>query len=295
MYNLFWYFCLALISVACAAYTIYMKRNIYKVSTLMVFYLFAAGTTWIGEFIVLGLFNSYEYKTGLFVNPWAENLLGYMILNTTVYPAVAIVTVAYGFRYVGITLVSALFVFLDYLFVKFGLYEHHWWKYYMTATVIAIFLTICMYWFTRINQKPYGLTRALTFYFVALLVIHTPSPILLLLGKQHYEISLINNWSGDFYLSSIIIIFSYHLVESFLLVLFTCILKRWYWKAAPFILSIVAQSTFAKMNILIFEDGWKLVYTLFIYEVFIAAFILLEKYTLIPDLNELERNRLNTF
>jgi len=283
--NLFWYICLAIIGVGITAYTIYTKKHIYKVSTLMVFYLFAAGTTWIGEFIVLGLFNSYAYKTGLFTNPWAENLLGHLILNTTLYPAIAIVMVAYKLRYAGVILVTALFLLTEYLFVTMGLYEHHWWKYYMTATAIVIFLLVSRYWFARMNQKPYGLTRALTFYFAALLIIHTPAPILLLLGKQHYEIGIIDSWAGDFYLSSIIIIFFYHLAESFLLVLFACVFNKWYWKVIPFILPLVVQSIFTKMNILVLDDQWKLVYTLLIYEIFIAIFILLEKYTLKPDLN----------
>lgn len=34
------------------------------------------------------------------------------------------------------------------------------------------------------------------------------------------------------------------------------------------------------MNILIMEDQWNLVYTLVIYEIFIAVVILLEKYTM---------------
>jgi len=123
MTNLFWYICLASIGVGIATYTIYMKRNIYKVSTLIVSFLFIAGATWIGEFIVLGIFDSYAYKTGLLVDPWAQNLLGHLILNTTIYPAAAIVTVAYSLSYGGTALISALFVFIEYLFVKLGLYD----------------------------------------------------------------------------------------------------------------------------------------------------------------------------
>ena len=294
MSNLFWYICLALIGAGSSAYAIYMKRHLYKVSTLIVFYLFAAAITWVGEFTVLGLFNSYAYKTGLFADPWAENLLGHLLLNTTLYPAVAIVTVTYSLSYGGITIASALFVFTEYLFVKMGLYEHHWWSYYMTAITVVVYLLISKYWFYEMNQKPYGLTRALTFFFVALLIIHTPAPILLLLGKQHYQIGFINNMFRNFYLSSIIIIFFYHVVEAFLFVLFVCVFKRLYWKVVPFIFSLVVQSIFAKVDILILDDEWKLLYTIFIYEIFIAVFILLEKYTLKPDLR-LERNRLKVY
>jgi hypothetical protein len=273
-----------------ATYSIYMKRNIYKVSTLVVFFLFAAGITWTGEFIVLGLFKSYEYKTGLFTDPWAENILGHLILNTTIYPAAAVVTGGYSLRYRGIALVTALFILAEYLFLKLGLYEHHWWRFYMSTINIVVFLLISRSWFFKINQKPYGLTRALTFYFVALIIIHTPVPILLFLGKQYYQIGFINNWAGNFYLSNLIIAYFYHLFESSLLVLFVCVLKKWYWNIMPFIISFVIQSIFVKANILIIDDEWKLVYTVIIYEIFIALFILLEKYTLTPNFNKLEKS-----
>jgi hypothetical protein len=284
MPNLFWYICLTFIGIGSTTYTIYKKRDIYKVSTLLVFCLFTASITWIGEFIVLGLFNSYAYKPGLIADPWAQNLLGHLLINTTLYPAAAIVMVAYSLRYGWILLVATVFTLIEYLFVNLRIYEQHWWRYYMTFIAVVIFLSIFHKWFTKMNQKRYGLTRAITFYFVAMIVIHIPAPVLLLIGKQYYQISFVNNLFNNLYLSSIIIIFFYHLIEAFLLVLFTCILKKWYLKLLPVIISIVVQSIFVKMNILIIEHSWNLLYTLFIYEIFIVAFILIEKYTLKPDL-----------
>lgn len=284
MENIYWYIFLAVLGVGSAAYAIYMNRHKYKVSTLLVFYLFSASVAWIGEFLVLGLFNSYAYKTGVFSDPWAQNLLGHLVLNTSLYPAAATVMAASSFRYGWIFFVTALFTFIEYWFVKHGLYEQHWWRYYMTIITVVGILSFDNKWFARMNKNRYGITRAITFYFAAMIIIHIPAPILLLLGKQHYQISLINRYFVDLYLSSIIIIFCYHLFESFLLVLFTCILKKWYWKVLPFIISIAVQSTLARMGILIMKSGWNLIYTLIIYEIFIAAFILIEKYTLKPEL-----------
>jgi hypothetical protein len=282
MSNLFWYILLAIIGIGLTVYAIYVKRNIYKVTTLLVFFLFAVGTVWIGEFIVLGLFNSYAYKTGLFTDPWAQNLFGHLILNTTLYPAIAVVMVAFSLRYGWISFVAALFLVIEYMFVKQGLYEHHWWKYYMTTIAVVVFLLICKYWFSKMNQHPYGLTRAIIFYFVAMVIIHLPAPVLLLLGKLHYQIDFVNRFWDNFYLSSTIIVFFYHLIESFFLVICVCILKAKLWKFVPFILSIVAQMVFAKMNILILAPGWNLFYTILIYELFILMFILLETYSLRP-------------
>jgi hypothetical protein len=283
MTNLFWYISLASIGVGIAAYSINKKRNSYKVSTLLVYYLFTASITWIGEFIVLGLFNAYAYKTGLFEDPWAQNLLGHLVINTTLYPSAAIVMVTYSLRYGWILSVATIFTLIEYLFVNLKIYEQHWWRYYMTFIAVVIFLSIFHYWFPQMVHRRYGVTRAITFYFVAMLIVHIPAPLLLLLGKQYYQIGLINNLVGNLYLSSIIIIFFYHLIEAFLLVLVTNKLKKPYWTLLPFVISIAVQIIFAKLNILIIKDSWSLVYTLIIYEIFIAIFILVEKYTLEPD------------
>ena len=289
MSNLYWYICLAIIGIGTAAYAIYKKRDIYKVSTLLVFYLFTACITWIGEFSVLGLLNSYAYKTGLFEDPWAQNLLGHLLINTTLYPAAAIVMVAYSLRYKWILSVAAFFTLLEYLFVYLKIYEQHWWRYYMTPIAVVIFLIFFLKWFIKMNQERYGLTRGVTFFFVAMIIIHIPAPVLLLMGKQYYQIGLINNLVGNLYLSSIIIIFFYHLIEAFLAVLFTCVFKKWYLKILPIIISIVVQSIFFKMNILIIKDAWNMGLTLLIYEIFIAAYILVEKFTLKPEMYSLKK------
>ena len=152
----------------------------------------------------------------------------------------------------------------------------------MSVITIVLFLWICRKWFYKMNEKPYGLTRAVILYFVAMLIIHTYSPILLLLGKQYYQIGWINNLVGNMYRSSIIVIFLYHLLESFLIVVFVCVLKGWYWKLMPLIISPIVQIIFAKSNVLILQDGWKLIYTLFLYEIGILLFILVDRYALKP-------------
>ncbi|MCX8130901.1 MAG: hypothetical protein N3I35_12480 [Clostridia bacterium] len=285
MTNLLWYILLGVISVVVSSYVIYKKRNIYKVSTLIVFYFFITGATWIGEFIVLGLFNSYVYKIGVFADPWAQNLLGHLILNTTLYPTTAILLVAYSLGYGWIILFTALYVLIEYVFIQLGIYEHHWWKYYMTAIVVIVYLSTAKYWFAKIIQKPIGIIRTLTFFFVAMLVIHTPTPILLLLGKQHYQLDLINKFFINFYISSIIVAFVNHLIMSFILIIFVCKLRKWYWRTVPFIISIITLTTYTNMGILVIDNGWKFIYYLLIEQICIATFILIEKYTLKPNVH----------
>lgn len=282
MKNIYWFICLAVIGTGIAAITIYKKRHLYKVSVLIAFYLYMSGLTWFCEFIVLGAFNSYAYKTGVFDNIWAQNLLGHLLLNTTFYPSAAIVTVTSKRRKFFVIFYTVIFTLTEYSFIQLGLYEHHWWRYYMTILTVVILLIIAIKWFDRIIDKCVGLTRAVTFFFIALLVVHFPAPILLLLGKQYYQLKIINDFFGDLYLSSIIFIFTYHLLECAILAWITCILKKRYLKILPFIISIASQCIFAALHLMVLDYHWHLIYTLIIYEVFIGAFILIEKHTLKP-------------
>jgi len=281
MSNLFWYNFLAIIGIGIAAFSIYKKKHLTELSTWIVFYLFATSITWLGEFTVLGFFSSYAYKPGVFSDPWAENLLGHLILNSTLWPGMAILVVAYSLDYKWIILISAVNVLIEYLFVQFGMYEQHWWKYYMTAVTVVLFLTIAKKWFSIINRERHGISRFITLYLVAVVIIHISFPLLLLLDKQYYSVHLTEN----LYRSSIIFILSYHLIETFIIVIFSYFDTR-YWKAVPFVISSLGQTFLASRGILIFKDEWNLFYTIIIYAISITVIILVEKHTLKPRINK---------
>jgi hypothetical protein len=147
----------------------------------------------------------------------------------------------------------------------------------MTVGTVVLFLGIAKKWFHIMNRKRHGLTRFITLYLVAFVIIHIPFPLLLLSGKQYYSVDLVQNM----YRSSTIFILLYHLVETFIMMAFL-FLDTWYWKLVPFVISFVGQSILANRNILIFQDGWNLFYTLLIYTLSISVCVILEKYTLKP-------------
>ena len=94
----------------------------------------------------------------------------------------------------------------------------------MTGGGIFIYQILIKIWFEKMNSIRHGLLR---------ISLHYPIPILLLLGKQYYHV----NWVQDMYLSSTMFIFCYQLVETFMLIFFVCVLKKWFWKLVPFIVA----------------------------------------------------------
>lgn len=283
MPNLFWYSCLAVIGVGTAAFSIYTKRHTFRPSTLIAFYLFATSITWLGEFVALGIFNGYAYKPGLFPDIWEENLTGHLILNSTLWPGAATLIVAYSLGYGWISAVTAFFVFAEYLFVRLGIYCQYWWKYYMSAIIVVAFLLISRSWFVEMDRSRRGLVRAVTFFFIGLVIIHLPMPFLLLAGKQYYRMEFIAGLVGNPYRTSIMFIFTYHMIECILLVFFVCMQKKRYFKLVPYITAFAGQTLLAKMNILRFQGGWNLLYTILAYALTLTVFILVEKYMWRPE------------
>lgn len=281
MANIIYYVLLCIIGVTISVIIIYKKRKTYPVSVLILFCLFATGISWNGEFAVLGLFNSYAYKTGVLADIWAQNLLGHILLNASLYPAIALITAVYSVDNLKIVFISAIFTAIEFLFAKLGIYEQHWWKYYMTFIGVFLYLSFLRLWFPRMIQKRYGWTRFFSFYMAAMVMLHFPTPVLTLLGKEHFQMEWVSRIFVDVYLSSIVLIFTYHLfVGSIILVLFVCMLKKWYWKITPFIVTLLAFTTFYLTGVLVLEDSWNLIYSILIDYVFIGLFILLEKYAL---------------
>lgn len=286
MQNLYWYIGLALIGIGVLAFSVYKKRKSYRVSTLLVFALAVSSAAWIAEFTVLGVFDSYFYKTGMFTDQWAQNLLGHLILNGTVYPAAAVVVVAFSLKRIWSLAIGAIFTSIEYLFIRLDLYEDHWWHYYMTFIAVVIFVNVSINWFGEIVHKSFGFIRAITFFFVAMIIIHIPAPVLLLMEKQTYRIPIINDFVGNMNRSSIIIIFSYHLIEAFLIMFMTVVLKKRHWRLLVFLIPAAAQSLFAFLGILVFENGWTLAGTIIVYEIFVACYVLIEKHTLRPSIKQ---------
>ncbi|SDI56230.1 hypothetical protein [Desulfosporosinus hippei] len=275
MANIYWYYLIAIIGLGATVFSIYKKQTV-KRSTFLVFYLFTTCITWIGEFFVLGLLDAYAYKTGIFSDPWAQNILGHLILNSTFYPGTAILVAANCLGYGWISFITIIYLLIEYLCLKSGIYEHHWWKYYMTGFLIFFFQVFSKKYFTMLNPIKSRLIRNITFYFVGFVLLHYPIPVLLLLGKQYYNV----NWAENLYLSSTMFIFAYQLIEVIILIYCVCILKKWYFKLIPFCIAFFGQYILMKLNILVLKDGWNLLYSMILYFSSIVTFIIIEKYSL---------------
>lgn len=276
MPNIFWYYGLALIGIGIAILTVYGKRKEDNIAALIMFYLFAASITYLGEFVALVVFYCYTYKTGVFIDDFASSLVGHLIINATFWPGTAIVIGAYSLGYGWILLVTLFYILAEYLFLKLGIYQHRWWNLYMSAGIVLLYHAIAKIWYGKIRQVSCNIQWYITFFFIATFISRLPITVLLLLGKQYYSLGWVENMYRDSSLFAVI----YHFGMSIFYVFYVCMLKKWYWKLVPIVIFLLGDIILINMNILIIQNGWSLLYLTIIRTISLAVFILIAEYTL---------------
>lgn len=276
MPNYFYFLILAVIGLAIAVFVVYKEKKYYK---LITFFLFSAMVADLGEVLVLLILNGYSYKLSIFPDPVADNILAHLIMNNTLWPAVAVFIAAYSNRYRWIISISLIFISLDVLFVQLGVYQHNWWQSWMSGLAIFIYCIVLRFWYSKLEDNRF--LRFITFSCVFSILILLPSILLLLSGKEYYSIGI----SEDMYKDSVLFSLLYYSVISPLCVFFICQLKSG-WKLIPFVLIVLGDFILMTLGILIFINGWNFYYLILVRIISVLIFLQLEnKYNYNPRLS----------
>lgn len=277
MYNIYWYYGLAFIGLGIAVYTMEKKKNI---GDLLSFILMSITASFLGEYFILGVFNGYNYKTGVFPDYFADQILGHVLSNVGLWCTTSAFVGAFQLKHRWILLISVLYMAIEELFLRLNLYEHHWWRTYLTGIAAFIFFSVVKKWFFLLDQKRHGLIRRASFFLLAFIVIHTPICTLMELGKLFYRVGLDKT---NPYRDTTLFIYMFQLGAAATYTIFICILKKWYWKLVPIGIFLLADSILMHRGVLVFQGGFNLFYLFMIRTVFLVCYVLLEKYTFRPD------------
>jgi MFS family permease len=269
--NLFWYYGVTIIGLGMFVFTIFKKNNTPMIS--LVFFLTISLLT-VGEFFILIVFDAYAYKPEVFTDIFADSLVGHLLGNLFLWAGAANLVVNFSLGNRWIFLLSGIFMLIETLFLRLGIYEHHWWQTYFTGIAVILSMNIKKYWVSKLDEKPYKFLRYMTFYLFALVFIHVPTHLLLLTGKQHYSFGQIEN----FYRNSILFGLPYHAGMAFIYVFFCCVLRKKFWQLAPILFFGVSDFILVNMNILIFQDHWNFFYLTIFRTISLAIFVLFKNY-----------------
>ncbi|UFT98070.1 hypothetical protein KO561_12745 [Radiobacillus kanasensis] len=131
------------------------------------FYLCIAGLIYLFEYVLLVLFESYEYFPGVFRDDYFNNILGANISNGFIVPSVTVFISVYNLGFWWIILIIIGFVGIEELFMYLGVYHHNWWKtVYTSGGLLLIFFLGKYIWrLIRYHSNQFTL-RVAVLYFV---------------------------------------------------------------------------------------------------------------------------------
>lgn len=270
MPGVFWYIALAAISIGIAIF-IFIKKG--EAAKLIAFYLFATMVSYLGEVLVMVLFDSYAYKPGVFSENFKENIMGHMILNMTVWPTIAILVASFSLRFRWLIVISVIYMLLDVLFTSLEIYHHNWWRTWMTGIIALLFCNIMKDWYLKQEEYRYRVLRYVMFSMILWFIIFEPGALLLLAEKQINSVGFFEN----IYRDSVTFAFIYTAGLSFISAYFICILKKWYWKLVPFFVCAIGDIILMQTGNLLFYGGWNIYYLLLTRTICLLLFIALEK------------------
>jgi hypothetical protein len=274
--NKYWFYGLIIISSIMLIYTGYKKKNLRDLFSLFVF---ATGVSWYLEAIVLFILNAYAYKPKLFPDPWVENITGHLIANTALWSSTAILVMYFQFSIPLLCLVSVFFMSIEELFLKFDAYDHYWWKTEMTGIGVFLFLMAMKKWYSKLQENGHKLLRFITIGIIAWVLIKISTSVLTVIGKLIFKV----NWYENIYRSSAIFdALLYDVFMASIFTIFVSVLKKPFWSIVPFVIIIAGDMLLNYLDILVFFNGWNLIYLTIFRALSIGLFILCEKYTLKP-------------
>jgi hypothetical protein len=273
MPKIFWYYCLIAIGIALIIFTMYKKRKFADLFSILLAF---ASFAYLCEVLVLFGLDSYAYKPGLFQDPMAENIWGHLVCNGFFWGGTALFVTAFSLKFRWIIAIAISYMLIEILFLKVEAYEHHWWPLYLTGAAAIVIFSMMKKWYSKLQEKNNKLLRHFTFFMISWVILQGTSVLLSLFQKQHFTVGFVENIYRDDILFSV----PYQLFLSLLYVIFVSVLKKWYYKIAALIISLITDGIFVLINVLILINGWNFFYLTLLRCVGFVFFIVLEKYTL---------------
>lgn len=246
-----YYIILAIVGLVLAIFIVIKSKDYLK---LIIFFFFSAVVADCGEVLVMIILNSYCYKPGLFADTYRENIFGHILPNSTLWPATAVFIAAYSLRKGWFIVISLIYMALDILFLHLGIYEHNWWRTWMTGAAIFLYCMIVQFCYKKLDDSRYAIIKFISFSFTLLAFTFLPLIPLLLTNRQFYSIGIYK----DIYRESVVVSFTYHLIITSICTLLTAKFYKWYLYLAQCLIFILCECIFNAIGILRFANQWNI-------------------------------------
>ncbi len=139
---------LALVALAALIFFIVRTKSVFVVFLFLTY----VGMIYVFEYIILILFNSYTYYPRMLQDPYMDSMMGAFISNFLTVPTAGLAMVIYRLRFRWTIVFTCLMAVIEWLFIRLGIYEHHWWRLSYSFVAFIFFFWLVGFWARRVEQ-----------------------------------------------------------------------------------------------------------------------------------------------
>ena len=192
MINIVSFVVLALIALATLIVFIVRTKS-YLIVFLFLTYV---GMIYVFEYVILVMFNSYTYYPRILPDPYMDSMMGAFISNFLTVPTVGLAMVIYRLRFRWTIVFTCLMAVIEWLFMRLGIYEHHWWRLSYSFVAFIFFFWLVGFWARRV-EKGNRLFQYISLLMFSLSVLNTLAFIRMLVNIGIFEPGFFENPTRD--------------------------------------------------------------------------------------------------
>lgn len=253
--NTIWYILLGIATILELVVILIVANNRKLVLAL---YITICGITFWGfEMGILMCLKAYIYYPKVFSNQHDDSVVGNLFSQTSV-SASAILIAVLNLRFYWYLIFAAIYGVIEELFIRLGIYEHYWYRTWMTLVALLL-----LFWIAKkvhsIFTKHLGRVWRYLFIFFGLCTFHLH---LITWASKAAGIRKFNEMLfPDPDCSIVIVVWTYNFLLSLIVMFLYFSTIKWTWKIAGICILYFAQYYAEKCQLLTSKDGWFFILT----------------------------------
>lgn len=210
-----------------------------------VVYLTFAGMIYVFELVIVIILGAYEYKPEISSIRYADNMIGASVSNTLTVPTIATLISVYQLRFRWIVFFALFFGVIEFLFVHWGVYVHHWWRASYTVVSLLLYFSLTKWWIRPFFSGTRSI-QAVSFFVYTMALVLTFMFAFSLLGIRLFEPGIFK----DVYRDDVLFLSLYGDMKALLIAAAIFWLRDWRWLIAAGGIIAVSQYAMIRSDIL---------------------------------------------
>jgi hypothetical protein len=251
-----WYLLLAAVSIFVTV-VIFIRSDNRKYA--IGFGLAVMGLTFFSETGLLTLSNAYRYMPKLSGDPFLDSIIGNYFSQFSITMSALLISTLQPPK-IWYFIIAAAYCLVEILFIRLGIYQHHWYRTWYTFVLVLLLLWISQIWYRYMMHCPKTVIRYVTLFLGANAAFSiTVIFFSYAFSLQVFHIAIFRN---DYFRNQAVAIVSYRSIAILLMMILHGLKLRWWWKGGFLVVIFLLNYMLVRMGIQTFKDGLFWVVTL---------------------------------